>query len=156
MSLTCLDGDKKPRYYGGRAAMAFAIHVEETAAGWQAVHRCVKVLVDSGAIERDYFGHSGKRSEYLVKVRDRPAKGVTQSIAKGVTSSTERVSLSEAVGIDSVTPLGTTEEPTNEHIRNHPSRSEGEYRARAVARAKEPRVSPIDQLMSKRSGMAAS
>lgn len=157
MALTCLDDAKKPTYYGGRDQMAWAIGAEPNSAGWQAAHRCIAELVDAGAIERALYGHSGKRSEYVLNVGRRArkgvtesiptgdAKGVTESIAKGVTESSERVSLSDPVGCHSVTPLGTTDEATEEHKRNKKSRSEGEYRRALVARAKRPRSSPIDE-----------
>jgi hypothetical protein len=166
MALTCLDDAKKPTYYGGRDQMAWAIGAEPNAAGWQAAHRCIAELVKSGAIERVLYGHSGKRSEYVLNVGRRAGKGVTesipnpeaqgvtQSIAKGVTQSTERVSLSDPIGCHSVTPLGTTDEATEEHKRNKGSGSEGEYRRARVARAQQPRISPIDEFLARRAGTA--
>lgn len=112
MALVVKDAHPKPTYWGGRDAMAQALGLDPSPAAHQSVKRAMRALVTAGAAEVAYYGHTGKRTEYLLTLDrtpvDNAGKGVTQRPAEGVTQRPKRGSLSDSEGGHSPTPLGTT------------------------------------------------
>lgn len=151
MALTCPDARKQPTYYGGRESLALNIGMEDDEAGFRAVKRCVAILIARGAIERAYQGHGGKRSEYTLKVRNTEPQGATGCTPQGATESTPQgYNERPNRGTSDVPPRKNLGREGDENGRKVNSSLEGESRRRAVARAKAPRTSAIDELLAKR------
>lgn len=163
MALSCLDDAKVPTYYGGRTAQARTLGLPDNNTGHKAVKRAVAALVAAGAVERTLSGYSGKRSEYALNVRKPPVDNSVPATTKGGHSRTPiggqpctpigGHSRTPSGGTP-LTPLGTTEEQGARNTGGeNQSSTEGEYRLRVVARAREQRISPIDQLTAERNGL---
>ena len=118
MAHTTKDTHKAPTFYGGRESMAGALGLPERGTSSERmVSRAIALLVAEGAIERAYFGHYGKRSEYLLTLDRRAPKGDSTVTHKGDSGVMERVTPQSGKGDSGVpnrvtveSPLGTTED----------------------------------------------
>lgn len=139
MALVSRDDDKHPLFFGGRGSIAVALGGRDDESGRQSVKRCMRALVEAGAVTRHYTGHAGKRSEYRINVKkgpvDIPVDGVDSPGERGSVDDPQRGSLSDPKGGHSVNVLGVTQRPpkeprgtTEEHNRKNYSSTEGDSR----------------------------
>lgn len=151
MALVTKDTNADPTYWGGREALAEAMGMTPgTESSRQMIKRAVRDLIDSGAIERAYIGHAGKRTEYRLTLTPRkPKKGeriVTPEGVNSVTPEGERIvtgrgNESYPKGGTHSSPLGTkrNQEGKQEEPISSPNSSVGAAMGR-VARARNSRL----------------
>ena len=151
MALIAKDTNADPTFWGGRDSLAEAMGMPPgTESTRQMIKRAVRVLITSGAIERAYVGHAGKRTEYRLTLTPRqPKKGVRIVPPQGVNSVTpegelwvpQRGNDSYPKGGTVGSPLGTIRNQSGkqEESISSPNSSVGGATA-AVAKASESRL----------------
>lgn len=160
MALVAKDATVEPAYWGGRDGLCLGLGIEPTPNGHRIARRAIRDLVEAGAIERRYVGHSTKRSEYRLILTATKGDGSVPLCGTHSTSDDETEGghesppkgghLSPKRGTQAVEKGDTTVPPRKK--RNTRSEEEEEISSVQVStdRACEPTTDEIDLLSAKR------